>query len=327
MGILLQAENVSKKYSNHLALDDVSISVPEGTVFGLLGPNGAGKTTLIRIINQITGPDSGRLLFDERLMEAHHIEDIGYLPEERGLYKKMEVGEQAVYLARLKGLDKREAKKRVKDWFEKFDMSDWWKKKVEELSKGMQQKVQFIVTVLHEPRLLILDEPFSGFDPINAALIKDELLALKKKGSTIILSTHNMGSVEELCDNIALINRSKKILDGNVKEIRRAYAARTYDLAFRGSMIAFTNAMWTGGELISQSVDEEGLNHVRVKLAGNATLNGLLDAVMRNAEIHGLNEVLPTMNDIFIMKVQEASPNTDGGRGNESLGTKSNFTE
>lgn len=318
MGILLQAENVSKKYSNHLALDDVSISVPEGTVFGLLGPNGAGKTTLIRIINQITGPDSGRLLFDERLMESHHIEDIGYLPEERGLYKKMEVGEQAVYLARLKGLDKKEAKRRVKEWFDKFDMSDWWKKKVEELSKGMQQKVQFIVTVLHEPRLLILDEPFSGFDPINAALIKDELLELKKKGSTIILSTHNMGSVEELCDNIALINRSKKILDGNVKEIRRAYAARTYDLAFRGNMIAFTNAMWTGGELISQSVDEEGLNHVRVKLAGNATLNGLLDAVMRNAEIHGLSEVLPTMNDIFIMKVQE---------GNESLGTKSNFTE
>jgi ABC-2 type transport system ATP-binding protein len=319
MGILLQAQNVSKKYSNHLALDDVSISVPQGTVYGLLGPNGAGKTTLIRIINQITGPDSGRVLFDERLMEAHHIEQIGYLPEERGLYRKMEVGEQAVYLARLKGLDKKEAKRRVKEWFEKFDMGHWWKKKVEELSKGMQQKVQFIVTVLHEPRLLILDEPFSGFDPINAQLIKDELLELKRKGSTIILSTHNMGSVEELCDNIALINRSKKILDGNVKEIRRTYAARTYDLSFRGSMMAFTNAMWTGGELVSQSTDESGMNQVRVKLLGNATPNGLLESVMQKAEIHGLNEVLPTMNDIFIMKVQEGN--------NEALGTKSNFTE
>lgn len=318
MGILLSAQNVSKKYANHLALDDVSISVPEGTVFGLLGPNGAGKTTLIRIINQITGPDSGRILFDERLLEQKHIEQIGYLPEERGLYKKMELGEQAIYLARLKGLSKQEANKRVQQWFEKFDMMHWWKKKAEELSKGMGQKVQFIVTVLHEPRLLILDEPFSGFDPINAALIRDELLALKKKGTTIILSTHNMGSVEELCDNIALINRSKKILDGNVKEIRRAYAARTYDLAFRGNMIAFTNAMWTGGELISQHTDEDGFNHVRVKLSGNSTPNGLIESVMRNAEIHGLNEVLPTMNDIFIMKVQEV---------NDTLGTQSNYTE
>lgn len=318
MGILLSAQNVSKKYANHLALDDVSISVPEGTVFGLLGPNGAGKTTLIRIINQITGPDSGRILFDERLLEQKHIEQIGYLPEERGLYKKMELGEQAIYLARLKGLDKKEAKKRVQQWFEKFDMMHWWKKKAEELSKGMGQKVQFIVTVLHVPRLLILDEPFSGFDPINAALIRDELLALKKKGTTIILSTHNMGSVEELCDNIALINRSKKILDGNVKEIRRAYASRTYDLTFRGNMISFANAMWTGGELISQHTDEDKLNHVRVKLVGNSTPNGLLESVMRTAEIHGLNEVLPTMNDIFIMKVQEV---------NDTLGTQSNYTE
>jgi ABC-2 type transport system ATP-binding protein len=230
----------------------------------------------------------------------------------------MELGEQAIYLARLKGLSKKEAKKRVQFWFEKFDMMHWWKKKAEELSKGMGQKVQFIVTVLHEPRLLILDEPFSGFDPINAALIRDELLELKKKGTTIVLSTHNMGSVEELCDNIALINRAKKILDGNVKEIRRAYASRTYDLAFRGNMISFTNAMWTGGELISQRTDEEGMNHVRVKLVGNSTPNGLIESVIRNSEIHGLNEVLPTMNDIFIMKVQE---------GNDALGTQSNYTE
>jgi len=303
-----------------MALDDVSIDVPEGTVFGLLGPNGAGKTTLIRIINQITGPDSGKVLFDGRLLEQEHVQQIGYLPEERGLYRKMEVGEQAIYLARLKGLSKKEAKRRVTEWFDRFGMSGWWKKKVEELSKGMQQKVQFIVTVLHEPRLLILDEPFSGFDPINAALIKDELLELKKKGSTIILSTHNMGSVEELCDNIALINRSKKILDGNVKEIRRTYAARTYDLAFKGTMIGFTNAMWTGGELLGQRIDEEGMNHVRVKLLGNTSPNALLEAVIKSNEIHGFTEVLPTMNDIFIMKVQAENPDS-------VLGTRSNYTE
>lgn len=319
MGILLSAQHVSKKYSNHLALDDVSIAVPEGSVFGLLGPNGAGKTTLIRIINQITGPDSGKVLFEDRLLEPSHVQQIGYLPEERGLYRKMEVGEQAIYLARLKGLSKKEAKRRVTEWFDKFGMSGWWKKKVEELSKGMQQKVQFIVTVLHEPRLLILDEPFSGFDPINAALIRDEILELKRKGSTIILSTHNMGSVEELCDHIALINRSKKILDGNVREIRRAYASRTYELVFKGNMIAFTNAMWTGGELISQTTDDEGLQHVRVKLLGDTSPNALLESVIRTTEIHGLREVLPTMNDIFIMKVQQGNA--------EALGTQSNYTE
>lgn len=319
MGILLSAQHVTKKYANHLALDDVSIDVPEGSVFGLLGPNGAGKTTLIRIINQITGPDSGKVLFEDRLLEPEHVAQIGYLPEERGLYRKMEVGEQAIYLARLKGLSKKEAKRRVTEWFDKFGMLDWWKKKVEELSKGMQQKVQFIVTVLHEPRLLILDEPFSGFDPINAALIRDELLELKKKGSTIILSTHNMGSVEELCDHIALINRSKKILDGNVREIKRAFASRTYELIFKGNMIAFTNAMWAGGELISQSTDEEGMNHVRVKLLGNSSPNALLETVIKTAEIHGLKEVLPTMNDIFIMKVQEGNA--------EAMGTQSKFTE
>lgn len=318
MGILLSAQHVSKKFSNHLALDDVSIDVPEGSVFGLLGPNGAGKTTLIRIINQITGPDSGKVLFENRLLEPKHVEHIGYLPEERGLYRKMEVGEQAIYLARLKGLSKKEARRRVIEWFDKFDMGAWWRKKVEELSKGMQQKVQFIVTVLHQPRLLILDEPFSGFDPINAALIRDQLLELKKNGTTIILSTHNMGSVEELCDYIALINRSKKILDGNVKEIRRAYASRTYELSFKGNMISFTNAMWTGGELISQLTDAEGMHHVRVKLLGNASPNSLLQTVIGSAEIHGLREVLPTMNDIFIMKVQE---------GNEVLGSQSNYTE
>jgi ABC-2 type transport system ATP-binding protein len=324
MGILLSAKHISKRFSTHTALDDVSIDVPEGSVFGLLGPNGAGKTTLIRIINQITGPDSGNVLFEDRLLEEQHVQQIGYLPEERGLYRKMKVGEQAIYLARLKGLSKKEATRRVKEWFERFEITSWWKKNVEELSKGMQQKVQFIVTVLHEPRLLILDEPFSGFDPINAQLIKDEILRLKKNGATIILSTHNMGSVEELCDTIALINKSKKILDGSVKEIRRAYATRTWEIQFKGNMIGFTNAVWTGAELIEKHEDAEGLNHARVRLLGKTSPNELLEAVMRAGEIHSFNEVLPTMNDIFIRKVQESQ----GQSPSEAvLGTKSNYTE
>ncbi|MBI3509043.1 MAG: ABC transporter ATP-binding protein [Bacteroidetes bacterium] len=323
MGNLLVTKNIVKRYANHLALDDVSISVPDGTIFGLLGPNGAGKTTLIRIINQITGPDSGQILFDDRLLEPRHVQQIGYLPEERGLYRKMEVGEQAIYLARLKGLSKQEAKKRIEEWFERFEMKGWWKKKVEELSKGMQQKVQFIVTVLHEPRLLILDEPFSGFDPINAALIRDEILRLKKNGATIVLSTHNMGSVEELCDNIALINRAKKILDGNVKEIRKTYASRTYDIHFKGNMMGFTNALWTGSELVEKG-EHGGMNFARVKLIGNTTPNQLLDSVLPVSEIHSFNEVLPTMNDIFISKVQE---NSGAEESKTIFGTKSNFTE
>ncbi len=322
MAILLSAQHITKRYANHIALDDVSIDVPEGCIFGLLGPNGAGKTTLIRIINQITGPDSGKVLFEDRLLEPAHVQQIGYLPEERGLYRKMGVGEQVIYLARLKGLSKTEATRRVKEWFLRFDMQGWWKKKVEELSKGMQQKVQFIVTVIHEPRLLILDEPFSGFDPINAQLIRDEILRLRANGATIILSTHNMGSVEELCDHIALINKSKKILDGNVREIRRAYATRTYDIQFRGNMLAFTNAMWTGAELISKK-EEEGMNFVRVKLLGNTSPNLILESVMRSGEVHAFNEVLPTMNDIFIMKVQESA----GEKKEEVIGTRSNYTE
>ncbi|HTL81908.1 MAG TPA: ATP-binding cassette domain-containing protein [Bacteroidia bacterium] len=322
MGILLETQHIYKRYAGHTALNDVSIAVPEGTVFGLLGPNGAGKTTLIRIINQITGPDEGRVLFDGRLLEPAHVQQIGYLPEERGLYPKMEVGAQAIYLARLKGLAKKEAKRRVEEWFERFEMRGWWKKKVQELSKGMQQKVQFIITVLHEPRLLILDEPFTGFDPINAALIKDELLRLKKKGSTIILSTHNMGSVEELCDNIALINRSKKILDGSVREIRKAYGSRTYDIHFKGNMMGFTNAMWTGAELMEKGELEDGVNFARVKLLGNSKPNDILSAAMPTCEIQYFNEVLPTMNDIFIRTVQQNS-----GEAAAVLGTQSNFTE
>ncbi|TND09050.1 MAG: ABC transporter related protein [Bacteroidetes bacterium] len=232
----------------------------------------------------------------------------------------MSVGDQAMYLAQLKGLSKKDAKRKLEDWFERFDMQGWWKKKVEELSKGMQQKVQFIVTVLHEPRLLILDEPFSGFDPINAQLIKNEILRLREKGTTVILSTHNMGSVEELCDNIALINKSKKILDGQVKEIKRAYSTNTYDISFKGSLVSFTNAMWTGGELVDTK-EEEDRHRIRVRLLGNTSPNKLLEAVLSCAEIHSFSEVMPTMNDIFITKVKEEEP------AGAAIGTKSNYTE
>jgi ABC-2 type transport system ATP-binding protein len=227
---IFRAEHVSKAYAGHVALRDVSISVAEGSIFGLLGPNGAGKTSLIRIINQITAPDSGNLWFGNERLQQHHLHRIGYLPEERGLYKKMKVGEQALYLAQLKGLSKKDALIKLKYWFEKFEIQTWWNKKVEELSKGMAQKVQFIVTVLHEPQLLILDEPFSGFDPINTNLIKSEILELRKKGTTIIFSTHNMGSVEELCDNIALINNAHVILEGNVTEVRNRFRSHVYEV-------------------------------------------------------------------------------------------------
>ncbi len=313
---ILSVKNIVKSYANHVALNDVSIEVPENSIYGLLGPNGAGKTSLIRIINQITGPDSGEILFNGQKLSSSHVDVIGYLPEERGLYKKMKVGEQVLYLAQLKGLSKRDAKVRLEMWFEKFEMKSWWNKKVEELSKGMQQKVQFIVTVIHNPKLLILDEPFSGFDPINANLIKNEILEMKKNGTTIIFSTHNMGSVEELCDHIALIHRSKKILEGPVKEIRKAYRSNTFDVVFKGSMIGFTNAMWNGAELISKSTEDD-INHARIKLAPNITTNNLIQALLPVAEISGLREVIPSMNDIFISKVN-----------NEQLdGTQSNFTE
>ena len=305
---LLTASNITKQFQNYRALDDVSISVPQNSIFGLLGPNGAGKTTLIRIINQITGPDSGNITFRGEKLQPKHIENIGYLPEERGLYRKMEVGEQALYLAQLKGLSRAEAMKRLKFWFEKFGIQSWWKKKIEELSKGMQQKVQFIVTVLHEPSLIILDEPFSGFDPINANLIKNEILDLRSKGSTIIFSTHNMGSVEELCDNIALIDKSRKILDGSVKEIRKAHKTNTYELSFSGNMMAFTHNLWTGAELLEQREDD-GLTYTRIRLLGKATINDVLSSVLPHISLHGLKEIVPNMNDIFISRVNGEKAN------------------
>jgi len=317
MSHILQINNVSKKYSNHVALNNVSLSVPEKSVFGLLGPNGAGKTSLIRIINQITGPDSGEILFKGEKLNQKHISQIGYLPEERGLYKKMPVGEQVLYLARLKGMKKAEAKKKLEYWFEKFEMQTWWKKKIEELSKGMQQKVQFIVTVLHEPELLILDEPFSGFDPINAQLIKNEILDLRKKGATIIFSTHNMGSVEELCDNIALLNKSEKILDGTVSDIRETFRSNTYKIVFKGNLMGFTNALWTGAEILEKHSIKD-VHEVTVKLLNNVTSSQLLQAVLPLCEIISFNEIIPGMNDIFIKKVNE---------GNNIAGIKNNLTE
>ena len=318
MESILEVKSVTKKFSNHTALDDVSIIVPKQSVFGLLGPNGAGKTSLIRIINQITAPDTGEVFFKGEKLKREHVNVIGYLPEERGLYKKMPVGEQAMYLAQLKGLKKQEAKKRLLNWFEKFEMQTWWNKKIEELSKGMQQKVQFIVTVLHEPELLILDEPFSGFDPINAQLIRNEILELRSKGATVIFSTHNMGSVEELCDHIALINKSKKILDGSVKEIRKTFKSNTYRLTFKGNLMGFTNALWNGAELLDKKKEEDDLNSVIIKLTGTATLNQLLQSLLPVCELQSLNEVIPSMNDIFITKVNEE---------NVLTGSKSNFTE
>ncbi len=305
MPSVLSVKNIVKNYGSYRALDKVSFEVPEKSVFGLLGPNGAGKTSLIRIINQITGPDEGEVLYRGEKMTTNHVQQLGYLPEERGLYRKMKVGEQCIYLARLKGLSKADAESRLKMWFQKFDMKGWWNKKVDELSKGMQQKVQFIVTVLHEPGLLILDEPFSGFDPINANLIKNEILELRNKGATIILSTHNMNSVEELCDNIALINKSQKILDGPVREIRKQFRTHLFEVQFRGNLIAFTNALWAGAELVEKKTEGD-FNTVLVKLRGGNSPNDLLAAVLPVAEIISFHEKIPSMNEVFIHAVNQS---------------------
>jgi ABC-2 type transport system ATP-binding protein len=288
-----------------VALNDVSISVPKGSIFGLLGPNGAGKTSLIRIINQITAPDNGKIIFDGEPLRPSHVHDIGYLPEERGLYKKMKVGEQALYLARLKGMSKTEATEKLKKWFARFEIQDWWNKKVEELSKGMAQKVQFITTVLHEPKFLILDEPFSGFDPINANLIKGELLRLRDEGATIMLSTHNMGSVEEICSDIALINNASVVLEGDIKKVKNQFKEGVYDLVFSGDMLSFTNSLWTNFELVEHYETEEKKRNARIKLLNDATVNDLLQAILPVAQVHSLNEVIPSMNDIFIRVVQQ----------------------
>ncbi len=296
---LFAAQGVSKSFSNHLALKDVSISVPEQSIYGLLGPNGAGKTTLIRIINQITAPDSGKLLFKGKKLAGNDIRYIGYMPEERGLYKKMKVGEQAVYLARLKGLSKKDALKRVKYWFEKFEITDWWNKKVEELSKGMQQKVQFIITILHEPSLLIFDEPFSGFDPVNTETLKNEVLELRKRGATIIFSTHNMGSVEELCDHITLIDNAESILSGKMTDIKQKFKLGIFEISFEGDSDEMEKIISEGYRVISMK-KTGSINTARIKIDRTVSNNELLKILMPHFHIISFSELLPGMNDIFI---------------------------
>ena len=305
---LLKAQNIEKKFINHLALDNVNVSIPENSIYGLLGPNGAGKTTLIRIINRITAPDKGEVLLKGKPLQPEDVNLIGYLPEERGLYKKMKVGEQALYLARLKGLSKRDALKRLKYWFEKFEMQAWWDKKVEELSKGMAQKVQFVTTILHEPQLLIFDEPFSGFDPINANMLKHEILDLKKKGATIIFSTHNMGSVEELCDHITLINKSRNILDGHIDDIRKKYKSDIYEISFNGETEKLESALNEHYEIVDKMKINEH-NGVKVKLLHQTNENELLSLIIPSVEIISFKELMPSMNDIFIKVVSEHKTN------------------
>lgn len=297
----LEARQVTKRYANHTALEEVSIQVPKGQVFGLLGPNGAGKTTLIRIINRITAPDAGEVWFNGHLSQPQDIYSIGYLPEERGLYKKMKVGEQAVYLAQLKGLSRQEAKKRLTDWFERFDIMPWWNKKLEELSKGMQQKVQFVITVLHRPPLLIFDEPFSGFDPVNAELLKREILKLKEEGHTIIFSTHNMASVEEICDHIALINHSQVVLQGAVQDIRSQYKSNQYELTVRlGNPLPESDAF----EVVDcQVVDAQTVSYKLRKLTSISN-SEMLSLIGAQTEIIQFSECIPSMNDIFIRTVE-----------------------
>lgn len=301
---MLSIRHIEKQYAGHKALSDVNLEVESGQIFGLLGPNGAGKTSLIRIINQITAPDSGEVYFNGERLNQSHINRIGYLPEERGLYKKMEIGEQMIYLARLKGLSRTEATKRLKFWFDKLGMESWWKKKIEELSKGMQQKAQFVATVLHEPDLIILDEPFSGFDPVNAEIIKDEILDLNRKGATILFSTHRMESVEELCDSIALINLSHKILDGKVKTIRNSYRNNTYLVEYTGEKLLFNGSQ--PFEILSEHTDDDR-HTIKIRLKPGSTANEVLQYLISKVSIHMLQEVIPSMNEIFIEQVNKKS--------------------
>jgi ABC-2 type transport system ATP-binding protein len=299
----LLVQNISKKYADHLALDEVSLSVPEKSIYGLLGPNGAGKTTLIRIINQIIKADAGDIIINGEKLAPHHIGVIGYLPEERGLYKKLKVGDQLIYLARLKGLSRSDAVSKIKHWVEKFEIQEWWDKKIEDLSKGMAQKVQFISTVLHEPKLIILDEPFSGFDPVNAYLIRDEILELRDKGSTVIFSTHRMETVEELCDHIALINKSKKILEGPKKNVKDSYRTNTFIVEHKGEFTLDN----THYESAKSSALDDGYQETLVKIKTDRNANQLIKDLVSTTEIHGFREKIPTMNDIFIQLVNGSS--------------------
>jgi ABC-2 type transport system ATP-binding protein len=295
---MLAIENITKQYAGHKALSDVSFNIEKGKIFGLLGPNGAGKTSLIRIINQITFPDSGRILFNGEVLQAKHISKIGYLPEERGLYKKMQIGEQILYLGQLKGLTRHESEQKIKAWFKKLGIESWWTKKVEELSKGMQQKVQFIATVLHQPDLIILDEPFSGFDPVNAEVIKNEILELNAKGSTIIFSTHRMESVEELCDDIALIHKSQKLLDGSVESVKDQFKLNQFKVVIKAENELSAHAAY---EIIEQKKSD---GFVELSIRNQAgSMNELLSILMKSGEVHAFSEMKPSINDIFIKVV------------------------
>lgn len=297
---MLSIRNIVKQYANHRALDNVSIEIEQGSVFGLLGPNGAGKTSLIRIINQITAPDQGEVYLNGEKLNPSHISKIGYLPEERGLYKKMEIGEQMLYLAQLKGLSKADATARIRYWFEKMGIQSWWNKKVEDLSKGMQQKVQFIATVVHDPELIILDEPFSGFDPVNAQLITNEILELNQKGATIIFSTHRMESVEQLCDSIALIHKSKKILDGKVKDIKNLYRNNTYRIAYSGILNPVETPLFN----INEEKKDEEVTHLTIQINPGYSSNDVLKFLIPQVQVTELTEIVPSMNDIFIQNVK-----------------------
>jgi ABC-2 type transport system ATP-binding protein len=305
---IFSARNVTKVFTDTKALTEVSISVNKQSIFGLLGPNGAGKTTLIRIINQITAPDSGEVFLEGKKMTRNDIGQIGYLPEERGLYKKMKIGEQAIYLAQLKGMSRQEAIKNLKMWFEKFEIMTWWNKNIEELSKGMQQKVQFITTIVHKPQLLIFDEPFSGFDPINANLLKQEILNLRDNGATIIFSTHNMESVEELCDHIALINKSVKIVDGQTDEIRERYKSNIFEIKYKGDFNMVSKAL-TNQIKILNHVENNRLNQITVEHLNGKSNNELIQALIPVVEILSFEEKIPSMNDVFIKAVEEANKN------------------
>ena len=306
MSNIITAEHITKRFSSHTALDDVSVEIPRGSVYGLLGPNGAGKTTLIRTINRITLPDEGRILFDGRPITQQDIFRIGYLPEERGLYRKMKVGEQALFLAQLKGLSRHEALLRLREWFVRFGIEEWWNKKVEDLSKGMAQKIQFIVTVLHKPELLIFDEPFSGFDPINTNLLKEEILRLKEEGATVIFSTHNMSSVEEICDHITLINKSRNILSGKVDDVRRSYGGNTFSVQYKGDDKALVERLLGVCEVLENNASSTGYSSLKIHIASNEDIRSVVSLVNEAVEIRQFVEEVPSMNDIFIRAVNGA---------------------
>ena len=304
MSNIITAEHITKRFSAHTALDDVSVEIPRGSVYGLLGPNGAGKTTLIRTINRITLPDEGRILFDGRPITQQDIFRIGYLPEERGLYRKMKVGEQALFLAQLKGLKRHEALLRLREWFVRFGIEEWWNKKVEDLSKGMAQKIQFIVTVLHKPELLIFDEPFSGFDPINANLLKEEILRLKDEGATVIFSTHNMSSVEEICDHITLINKSHNILSGKVDDIRRKHGGNIFSVQYKGDGQALNDRLQGVCNILAHDENSTGYSSLKLHIERNEDVRSVVSLINDSVELRQFTEEVPSMNDIFIQSVR-----------------------